>query len=693
MTPLDTLVSKVGIEGQFVDARGETQRASFETKRHLLAAMGVEIANEADAAAALAAMEREEWESPLPPVAVRYVDCGPAVIDLTLPADTDAVIWQLDLEDGSSESGRIGFGDLLPVGERKSDRGSLQRRRLALRHGLPWGYHHFRIEGHPGESLLVVTPGRCWLPPAAVEGRSVWGVAAQLYLLRSAHNWGIGDFGDLRRLTETLSAAGADVIGVNPLHALFLEKPEYASPYSPASRLLLNVLYIDITSLPELGACPNAQGLLDDPSFWRRLDACRSPSHVQYARIAELKLQVLRLVYDSCKCSPDGTAWQEFEAFRRERGQSFEQACLFQALCRHLAEADKEEDWHKWPEGYRSPASPDTTAFGDEHRDLVAFFAWMQWVADRQLRDAAAAGGQMEVGLYRDLAVGADPRGAETWSNPFAVVRGVHIGAPPDSYNAAGQDWGLPPLHPHALRKEKYRSFIELLRANMRHAGGLRIDHVMGLQHLYWVPAGRPPQEGAYVRYPMEDLVGILALESQRHRCLVVGEDLGTVHPDFRDRMAKAAILSYRVLIFEQDSSTGEFTTPAAYPRLSVAVAGNHDLPTIRAWWEGLDIDLKERLDQYSTAAQAEAARVQRRRDCEELLSALVYEGLLPESDPLEIEAIAIAVHKFLARSNAFLVMAQLDDISWESEPVNVPGTCEEYPNWRRAHSPAPIPN
>jgi 4-alpha-glucanotransferase len=290
----------------------------------------------------------------------------------------------------------------------------------------------------------------------------------------------------------------------------------------------------------------------------------------------------------------------------------------------------------------------------------------------------------MAVGLYRDLAVGADRAGAETWADAAAVVSGAQVGAPPDILNPAGQDWGLPPFHPRMLREEGYRSFIELLRANMRHAGGLRIDHVMALQHLYWVPHGEKPPAGGYVRYPLDDLVGILSLESHRHHCLVVGEDLGTVPEGFRARMAAANILSYRVLFFEQDMRTGTFLLPDGYPKAALAVVGSHDLPTLRGWWEARDLDIKERLGLFPTPEEAAQQREARQRDRLHLLQALRHEGLLsPDHDP-DIPTLARAVHAFLARTPSALVMAQIDDLTDEVDPVNVPTTSDEHPNWRR---------
>jgi 4-alpha-glucanotransferase len=289
----------------------------------------------------------------------------------------------------------------------------------------------------------------------------------------------------------------------------------------------------------------------------------------------------------------------------------------------------------------------------------------------------------MRIGLYRDLAVGADPNGAEIWSNASAVVQGASVGAPPDIYNAAGQNWGLPPFHPLALRAEAYRSFIELIRANMRHAGAIRIDHVMALQHLYLIPNGSDPCDGAYVSYPLADLAGIIALESARSGCLVIGEDLGTVPEGFRERMDAANILSYRVLFFETEPRTGAFIPPQRYPERSLAVVGSHDLPTLRAWWGGLDLTLKERLGLLGGAAAAEQ-RAERAKQRDGLLAALRAEQLLPLRDQPDDDAVFAAAHAFLARSASVIVMAQLDDVTGERTPVNMPATTDEHPNWRR---------
>jgi 4-alpha-glucanotransferase len=439
-------------------------------------------------------------------------------------------------------------------------------------------------------------------------------------------------------------------------------------------------------AVPELRDCPAARDYIATDTIQERIDACRNAHLVDYTAVTELKLSVLQKIFDECRGSPDRARSHAFEQFRHEQGAALEQNCLFLALRLYFAsQHPPRPDWHDWPEEYREPSSPAVSRFRGKNQHRVDFLAWAQWLADEQLGAAARAAAEhgMAVGLYRDLAVGADRSGSETWANAAAVVSEAQVGAPPDIYNPGGQDWGLPPFNPRALRQEGYRGFIELIRANMRHAGGLRIDHVMGLQHLWWVPAGKRPADGAYVKYPMEDLIGILALESHRQRCLVVGEDLGTVPEGFRERMAAANILSYRVAFFEQDAA-GDFLPPGSYPRLALAVAGSHDLPTLRGWWERLDLDLKGRLGLYPDPEVEADMRQTRDRDRIQLVLALRREGLLDPNDEPDAARLTRAVHAFLARGSAMLAIAQIDDLTGETEPVNVPTTSTEHPNWRR---------
>jgi 4-alpha-glucanotransferase len=397
----------------------------------------------------------------------------------------------------------------------------------------------------------------------------------------------------------------------------------------------------------------------------------------------------LRILFRAFAAGTNQARKDAFCRFRATHGESLERSAIFQVLRQHFSSDDpKRADWRRWPQEFQDAGSQAVGRFAEEHRSEVDFLVWLQFIADEQLEAAARSlvKSSIAIGLYRDLAVGCDRLGAETWANADAFLNHAVVGAPPDIFNPGGQNWDLPPFQPDALRSEAYLSFIQLVRANMRHAGGLRIDHVMGLQHLYCIPNGEEPSRGAYVRYPIDDLVGILALESQRHRCLVVGEDLGTVPDGFREQMADANILSYRVLFFEQDGDTGEFTMPGEYPRLAVAVAGNHDLATLRGWWEARDLDLKASLGLYPSEQEITAQRDRRRRDREAILKAFGSHGELPRDEEVSVEQFAFAAYEFLAHTASALVVAQLDDMTGEVDPVNVPGTSDEHPNWRRKY-------
>jgi 4-alpha-glucanotransferase len=681
---LDALARAYGIESEFVDARGERRRTTPQTQRRLLAAMGVRAESPAAVQAASSALADEAWLRAVPPVIVAAAARG-VEVPLVVPATKEACTYRLTLESGAE---RIATVDprALPLLERREVGGALLDRRALRLTDVPLGYHRFGIGGDEREATIIVTPDACWLPPALVAGERLAGISIALYLLRSAGNWGIGDFSDLRAFAELVADRGADVIGLNPLHALFLDDPDHASPYSPASRLLLNVLAIDVAAIPEFASSSAVQRRFAAPDVQAALAASRAAHLVDYPAVAALKRELLAMTFAAFTDAATTERRDAFAAFRAAATPTQERTYLFVALRDWFAtQAPASAAWERWPPAYRDPASPAVARFAVEHAAAVSFVAWQQWVADTQLAAAARAAQPMRVGLFRDLAVGAAPAGAETWCNARAVVSAARIGAPPDIFNPPGQNWDLPPFDPHALQAEGYASFIELLRANMRHAGALRIDHVMALQHAYWIPTGCEPGDGAYVAYPLEDLLGILALESHRARCLVVGEDLGTVPAGFRERMERANVLSYRVLFFERAES-GAFAPPDAYPRAALAVAGNHDLATLAAWWDGADIELRARLGLTAPDAVA-AAHATRAADRDALVAAFVSAGVLSAESPPNERALFTAVHAFLARTPAALALAQLDDITAEIEPVNVPTTADEHPNWRRRNA------
>jgi 4-alpha-glucanotransferase len=399
-------------------------------------------------------------------------------------------------------------------------------------------------------------------------------------------------------------------------------------------------------------------------------------------------------LYDTFKRNcPEGESHPRratFERFRAQAGEALNEFCLFEALHAHFEGGA----WPAWPTAYHDVNGRAVKEFAAAHRDAILYHAYLQWLAETQLaaaaRECGTGAGGMAIGLYRDIAVGSDSNGADAWMMRDLYAQGSRIGAPPDAFNLSGQDWGTPPPRPEVSRGRAHAPFVAALRANMRHAGALRIDHAMALQQLYWIPPGAPASEGAYVRYPMDELFGLVALESHRNRCLVIGEDLGTVTDEFRARTVAESIYSYRVFYFERYAE-GLFKRPDAYPELALATAGTHDLPTIRGHWVGRDVAwwAERNGDDAAKRKQAEDARHAERAL---IVSALADQGLVEKEFPLDatdeasVRRLIVAIQRFVARSSARLVMANLDDALTELEPLNIPGTVDEYPNWRRRH-------
>jgi len=685
--PLARLCRLYGIAFRYTDIWGSEHRLGTEAARALLGAMGVDAADDAAVNDALAERERRQRLVP-PAVVVRATNGAATAVPLAATDPNAALDWTLEQENGARSEGSA---------EGEQLRGEDGTCRLLLPGPLAPGYHHLHLR-HAGAELharLIVTPQRCYLPPAlSGEGR-VWGPAAQLYALHSRRSWGIGDFTDLRTLVEACAGAGADVVGVNPLHALFPAHPERASPYGPSSRLFLNVLYIDVEAVADFQHSDAARALLRTPAFQHRLGVLRGAREIDYAEVAALKLAILDALYADFRhreLEAGGARGRAFERYRAERGAALERHALYEALHEHLQGRDARIwGWPVWPQELRDPQGPAVAAFAAAEHVRVGFYAWLQWLAEEQLaavgRASFAAG--LGVGLYQDLAVSVDRAGAEAWGWQHLYARGASIGAPPDDFNLAGQDWGLPPLVPDALVQAGYAPFIDTLRANMRHAGALRIDHVMGLMRLFWIPQGMPATEGAYVHYPFEALLGIVALESQRNRCMVVGEDLGTVPDAVRAALGPAGVLSYRLLYFEKDAG-GAFRAPAAYPEQALVAVSTHDLATLAGFWAGHDLQERAALGLFPDEQVHERQVLDRGEDRARVLFALEREQLLPAPasvDPVSVPAmtaaLARAVHRYLARTPARLLLVQLEDVLGQLEQTNLPGTTGERANWR----------
>ncbi|WP_295986131.1 malto-oligosyltrehalose synthase [uncultured Variovorax sp.] len=687
---LKRLCEHHGIATGYFDAFGIRREASAGSLMALLAEFGLRLGRVADAGPALDAARRESRAHALPPVLVVQAPTNAWQLHLRLPASIHRARWQLHDERGTVVEGES------DVSQEETAQGE---RSLHIPVELEAGYHRLRVEGVPGETLVLATPGRCYRPPAVQDGGRVWGVAVQLYGLRSPRNWGIGDFGDLEELAVQVAGQGVDLIGLNPLHALFASTPEHASPYSPSSRQQLNVLYIDVEAVEGFSGCAAARDKVGSPDFQQRLATLRASPLVDYAGVAAAKFEVLELLFAHFrerhlppKGAPD-EAGRAFLDFIEQRGEAFRQHAVFEALRAHFLSAeDGSGDWHSWPEAWRDPGSAEVAAFAHAHPDRVHFHQYLQWVADQQLSHVAArcrALG-MGVGLYADLAVSVDRGGSDAWSFQQGFADGASIGAPPDEFNPAGQRWGLPPLKPGSLRADGYRFFIETLRGSMRGAGALRIDHAMGLMRLFWIPSGRGAGEGAYVYYPLEEMLAIVAIESHRQRCMVVGEDLGTVEDAVREGLSRADVLSYRLLYFERRHAGG-FKAPAEYPPAALVAISTHDLATFAGWWTAADLRERLALNLFPDPAVFDKQLADRMHERVELIESLQQEGLLSREEAAEAAGLSVpsqrlleAAHAFLARTPSALMAVQLEDVAGTVEQANMPGTVHEHPNWRR---------
>ncbi len=542
---------------------------------------------------------------------------------------------------------------------------------------LPLGYHQIRANGV--DIRLIVGPESAVLPKNLRRA----GLGVTLYGVRSSRNWGCGDFRDLRDLIDwAIPALHADFIALNPLHAIHNRTPYNASPYLPNSIYYRNFLYLDVEAVPGYaGICAE----FETPETLAEMAALRATGIVQYERVAALKRRALERIFAD---NPPNAACRNW--IHRE-GDLLRLYATYCALDEHLHAANPDTwVWPQWPVEFQDPASPAVAQFAAAHPREILFHGWLQWLVDQQIaavqQHALASG--MGIGLYHDLALATDRCGSDLWAHRPFFVNGARVGSPPDDFSPSGQDWSFPPPNQKRHLEDGYRLYTESIRKSMRHGGALRIDHVMRLFRLYWIPEGHNAANGAYVKDRPMDLVRILALESHRNNTLIVGEDLGTVENEVRETLAKFGILSYRLMIFEQDAAG--FKRPADYPVQALTSTTTHDLPTITGYWTGEDIEARLKAgvtDQDSHAAQLES----RVRDRQRLLDALLAEGLLPadvETDAAKVPAmsmeIRMAVLEYLAKSESDLWLINQEDLTGEPLQQNLPGTTAEYPNWSR---------
>ena len=574
------------------------------------------------------------------------------------------------------------------------------RHRLELRipEELSLGYYELQLrveaggQTESGQTRLIVAPERTYLPECLAAGQRLWGFNLPLYALRSANNWGIGDFGDLRAVMAWAASLGAAFVGVNPLHARSALPESDPSPYSPTSRLFYNLLYLDLDEVPELELSPEVQALMASREFQAAKHDLRQGPVVPYDRVFRLKRRALELLFQAFQEhhglpeAPTTPRGREFAGFIQAKGESLKNLGAFCALTEYFQEGD----WRRWPREYQDPGSAAVAEFARKQPREIRLWQYGHWLAATQLREVAETARRrgLPFSLYQDLALGVGAAGFDTWAYPGLFARGVTIGAPPDAFNPRGQNWGIPPIIPQALRESGYQLFIDTIRANGPADGMLRLDHVMGLFRLLWIPAGAEPAAGTYVHYPARELLAVLALESVRRRLLIIGEDLGTVTPRVRRDLGRLGVFSYRVFYFERDRE-GRFLAPEHYPVQAMAAVTTHDLPTLAGFWQGRDLAFRREAQLYAEPLQAEADVAQRQQDRLKLVEALQNRGLLASPGP-PVEPgspcppeVREGVLEYLAQSPAALLEVRLEEVLGLAEQQNFPGTLREHPNWR----------
>ncbi len=692
-TALRQFAEAVGVEWEYLDGRECWHQATNDAIQSILRALGMNVESEADIQREWTALREKKWTQIVEPVLLHYVNEGPplgCILALPLgnePLATVSIQWSLQDEQGKVRSARVLGSSCELLGESHMRGQRYVRIHVTVPGRVRLGYYDMMLtislkrQLLKAQSFVIAAPRRCYLPR---QSKKAWGIGVQLYGVRSRNNWGIGDFRDLARI---IKGAGktlkASTIGLQPLHSL---TPGLRSPYSPSSRLCWNPLYLDLEQVAEFRASPKVQRMVKTKKFQNLLQALRSTRLVEYDAVEHLKMSVLEDLYRVFKqrhLKPKTRRARTFLQFLEQCPPYVMNFCTYQALCEKFESAS----WRQWPSAFQDPASSAVEQFRKECADRLHFFHYVQWLCELQLTrlDRVAEQSSLHLGLYHDLPVGVHPDGADAWNFQEQLGRDATIGAPPDSFNLQGQNWGLLAPNPHTLRQHRYELFRHTVSQNMRHGGVLRIDHALGLFRMFWVPFGKNGRDGLYIKTYVDELLAILAIESVRHRVMVVGEDLGTVTPAIRQKLQDAGLLSYRLLFFERENS-GAFRAPAHFPSQALAAVTTHDLPTLKGYWAGRDIDVKAQANLYPLIEDQARDVKARKEDRHELWEALRRNGLVgsePVPSSLSFEQVKV-VYQFLAQAPSHLLMVQLEDLLGEVDTPNLPGAPDvAYPSWR----------
>ncbi len=693
--PIWQLGQQYGIEPVYHDGLGVERQVTVPHLQQVLASMGVKASSKKEILDSLAHAASRTWTQVIDSVVVRYPSDFPFMLALSLPlgnSSLEKVSLAIQVTDEKDVSRSLSLpGSRGKVTSEKTIRGvKYVQVHFPLSGKFSLGY--FRLSVHvtfpsertvEGQALLIVAPRKCYLPSSP---KRAWGISLQLYGLRSHRNWGIGDFRDLEEVMKVAGTRwGVATIGVNPLH---IPAVGLTSPYSPSSRLFWSPLYLNLEGVDEWRTSAGLRQKAKKAKFQRSLQQFRESSLVDYEAVGKLKWTVLEKLFRVFRrhhlqpkhLTARGRAFARFVSGFHPHLTMF---CTFQVLAENLGTVA----WRTWPSAYQHPQSPDVEGFQRSSATRIQFYQYVQWLCELQLQhlDHVAKKHSLSLRLYHDLPVGIHPDGADAWVFQDQLASDITVGAPPDSFNLNGQSWGLVVPNPVRLREDGYRFLRETLRQNMRHGGVLRIDHALGLFRMFWVPQGGTGKDGVYVRTYVDEILAVLALESVRQKVMVVGEDLGAVTPAIREKLDAAGLLSYRLLFFERENG-GAMTSPQAYPEQALVAATTHDLPTLKGFWAGRDIIIKQEGGVYLRKKDKEQDRRQRAEDRKRLWEALHREGLCStEAIPSNLsDDMLQAMYRYLARTPSRLLIVQLEDLLAELDTPNLPGAPESvYPSWR----------
>lgn len=696
---LNELAEQVGILPSFLDRTTNiTYRADDASKQAILNSLGYSCYSDAEIEDSFLKLKKEAYASLIDKtLVVRESKQEDLLVHVRVPFNQKQtyLTWQITTESGEFFEDDVPLEALELLKEEKIEDTLYQVWQLGLSLALEMGYHQLKVlfkETKKEETAsLIIVPDKCYMPDVLADEKKVFGYPLQLYSLKSKNNWGIGDYSDLKKMVDISLKTGASFIGVNPLTALFQDNPDDASPYFPCSRLFLNPLYVDMEAVVEAKDNPEFVELKECPIFQEHLKKARESETVDYQKVAAIKKQAFKVLFKRFRTNnfdDEGNAitkrGKDFETFLKEKGKNLENFALFQTLRNHASKNKTSMMWRAWKKGFQSPESKEIAAFLKENEMSVLRICYQQFVAYEQFQSVLKKIEKLPLGLYTDMPVGVSDNSAEVWSNQEVFMQGVTTGAPPDTFNLNGQDWSLAPFNPNMLKKTGFKAFIDVIRGAMKGAGAVRIDHAFGLMRLYLRVQGAT---GAYLKYPFEELTGIMALESHLNKTVVIAEDLGTAPDGFSDEMIKLNAFSFKIMHYQQDWQG--LMRPEDYPACSLISTGTHDLPSYTGFFKELDLELGLEKKTISKE-QYTHHKENRKREKQLFMEAFKrqgYELLENQEELLPKEGVPTFfipyIYQYLAETKSKILLVRPEDVFEMDKQFNLPGTYMEYPNWR----------